>query len=58
MSETVDDLTINWEEDGIVVCKELDKVVLTKGAWSTIMFRFQNWDKKKEEYGQKSQLWP
>lgn len=31
--------------------KELDKVVLTKGAWSTILFRYQDWDKKKEEYG-------
>ncbi len=51
MAETIEELTINWEEDGIVVCKELDKVVLSKGAWSTIIFRYQQWDKKKEEYG-------
>ena len=31
--------------------KELDKVVLSKGAWSTILFRYQDWDRKKEEYG-------
>lgn len=50
MSETIDDLTINWEEDGLLKVKELDKVILSKGAWSTIMFRFQNWDATKNEY--------
>ena len=50
MSETIDELTINYEEDGVVKVKELDKVVLTKGAWSTIMFQFQNWDAVKNEY--------
>ncbi len=50
MAETIDELTIDWEEDGILVCKEIDKVVLSKGAWSTIIFRYQQWDKKKEEY--------
>ncbi len=51
MSATVEELTINYEEDGILVVKELDKVVLTKGAWATVMFRYQNWDKAKGEYG-------
>lgn len=51
MSETVDDLTVNFEEDGVVVTKELDKVVLTKGAWATLLFRYQDWDRAKEEYG-------
>lgn len=50
MSETIDDLTINYEEDGILKIKELDKHILTKGAWSTIMFQFQNWDATKETY--------
>jgi hypothetical protein len=51
MSETVDDLTIQYEEDGLVTVKELDKVVLTKGAWSTLLFRYQDWDRAKECYG-------
>lgn len=51
MSETVDDISINYQEDDLLIVKELDKVVLTKGAWSTIMFRYQEWDRKKEEYG-------
>ncbi len=51
MAETVDDITINFEEDDVLIVKELDKVILSKGAWSTIIFRYQQWDKKKEDYG-------
>lgn len=51
MSETIDDLTINYEEDGVLTTKELDKVVLTKGAWSTIIYKFQSWDNKNQAYG-------
>jgi hypothetical protein len=51
VAETIDELTVEYTEDGIVTTKELDKVVLTKGAWSTILFRYQDWDRKKEEYG-------
>ncbi len=51
MAETIDELTISYTEDGVEVTKELDKVVLSKGAWSTIIFRYQDWDRTKEEYG-------
>ncbi|NDV25925.1 hypothetical protein [Desulfovibrio sp. JC010] len=51
MSETVEDLTIHYEEDGQVIVKELDKEVLTKGAWTTIMFRYKQLDRKSGEYG-------
>jgi len=51
MSEEIDELTVQYEEDGLVTVKELDKKVLTKGAWSTIIYRYQDWDRKKEEYG-------
>ena len=51
MADNVEDITIDYEEDGILVVKDLDKVVLTKGAWSTIIFKYQDWDRKKEEYG-------
>lgn len=47
----VEDLTVDYMEDGNLVSKQLDKVVLTKGAWSTIIFRYQDWDRRKEEYG-------
>lgn len=51
MAETVDELTVRYEEDGIETVKELDKVVLSKGAWSTILYRYQDWDRAKQEYG-------
>jgi len=51
MSAEIDELTVQYEEDGLVTVKELDKKVLTKGAWSTIIYRYQDWDRKKEEYG-------
>ncbi len=51
MAETVEELTITYEEDGIETVKELDKKVLTKGAWSTIIYRYQDWNRSKEEYG-------
>ncbi len=47
----VEDLTIEYTEDGQLVTRQLDKIVLTKGAWSTIIFRYQDWDRRKGEYG-------
>ena len=51
MAETVKELTVTYEEDGIETVKELDKEILTKGAWSTIIYRYQDWNRSKEEYG-------
>jgi hypothetical protein len=51
MSSDINDLTVQYEEDGVVTVKELDKVVLSKGAWSTIIYRYQDWDRQKGEYG-------
>ena len=51
MAETIDEITLNYEEDGQLIVKELDKEVLTRGAWTTIVFRYQQWDKKTEDFG-------
>ena len=51
MAETVDELTVTYEDGGIETFKELDKKVLTKGAWATVMYRYQDWNRAKEEYG-------
>lgn len=51
MAETIDELTIHYEEDGKVLRKELAKEVLTKGSWTTIMYLYQDLDRKTEEYG-------
>lgn len=51
MASTIDELTVAYTEDGIETVKQLDKVVLTKGAWSTIIYRLQDWNRAKECYG-------
>ena len=51
MASDVNEITINYEEDGVLIVKELDKVILSKGAWSTIIFRYQDWNRTKGEYG-------
>ena len=50
MSATIEELTVNYEEDGIEVVKELDKAVLSKGAWATGVYRYQQWEKAKDAY--------
>jgi hypothetical protein len=52
MASTVDELTISYFEEGVETVKELDKEVLTKGAWATIIYRYKDWDKKLQDYGQ------
>lgn len=51
MANTIDDISINYEEDGVLLVKEIDKEVLSKGSWTTIIFRYRNWDRAKGEYG-------
>ena len=53
VAETVEELTANYEEDGVLKVKELDKYVLTKGAWATVMFLYQDFDRVKDDYGPK-----
>lgn len=50
MSTTVDDITIAFTEEGVEKTKELDKYILSKGAWSTILFRYQEWNNTKQEF--------
>lgn len=49
---TVDDLTIDYEEGGILTTKQTGKVILSKGAWVTIMFRYQQWNAAAGSYGE------
>lgn len=50
MASDVNDITIQYEEDGIAIVKEIDKAILSKGAWATVMFRYRQWDKRKKGY--------
>jgi len=51
MASDVTEITVEYEEDGVIIVKELDKVILSKGAWATLMFKYQDWNRAKEEYG-------
>ncbi|MBW2561061.1 MAG: hypothetical protein JRE40_09425 [Deltaproteobacteria bacterium] len=51
MASDVNEISVTYEEDGIVIVKELDKVILSKGAWSTLIFKYQDWNRAKGEYG-------
>ena len=51
MAETIDDLTVSYTDGGIEVVQELDKAILSKGGWTTILFRYRDWDRAKEQYG-------
>lgn len=51
MNETVDDLTVDYEENGQLLVRQLDKVVLTRGLWATIIFRYQELNQETGDYG-------
>lgn len=46
----IDDITIQYEEGGEVVVKEISKEFLTKGAWVTVLFKYQELDKNTQDY--------
>lgn len=50
MAENVEDLTVNYEEEGVLVVQEIDKEILSKGAWTTILFRYRDYDQSTKQY--------
>lgn len=51
MAENIDELSIDYEEGGVQLVKQLDKVVLSRGAWATLLFRYQEWDARAGDFG-------
>lgn len=51
MAEKIDDITIDYFQDDVHVVKEVEKMVLTRGSWTTIMFLYQEADKNTGEFG-------
>jgi len=51
MAATVDELSVEYTDNGVVTVKELDKIVLTKGAWATLIYRYKDLDRKTNDYG-------
>ena len=50
MAETLVGLTYEYEDEGTLVRKEIDRAVLTKGSWATVMFLFQELDRAKGKF--------
>ncbi|OPL09460.1 MAG: hypothetical protein AVO38_11070 [delta proteobacterium ML8_D] len=52
MAEKIDDITVNYEdESGKQLVKELDKVILSRGSWTTIVFMYQDRDRQTDQFG-------
>ena len=51
MSDRVEDITVEYEDNGQILVRELDKVILTRGAWATLLFRYQDWRPAMNDYG-------
>jgi hypothetical protein len=48
--DALDDLTYDYEDDGVLVRRQLDRVILTQGGWATVMFLFQELDRETGAY--------
>lgn len=51
MVSEVDELSVEYFENGTQTVKQLDKEILSKGAWATVIFRYQDWDRSKNHFG-------
>ena len=51
MAENINDITVNYEEEGELLVEEIDKVILTRGAWTSILFRYRERDRQSGAMG-------
>lgn len=51
MAENINDITVNYEEEGELLVEELDKVILNRGAWTSIIFRYRERNRQSGEMG-------
>lgn len=52
MASEIDELSIEWsDENGTLVRKQLDKEILTRGSWTTIIYLFEELDRKSQLFG-------
>ena len=50
MAESIDEISYDYEDEGKLVRRTLKKEVLTRGAWSTIMFLYEELDRKSGKF--------
>ena len=52
-AEDIDEITVNYEEDGVLLVKEEAKVVIARGAWPVLAFLYRELVPATKEYGAK-----
>jgi hypothetical protein len=50
ISDALDELTYDQEEDGVLVRRQRERVVLTRGSWATVMFLYEELDRASGAY--------
>jgi len=51
-NDAISEISIEWiDDDGTLTVKELKREVLSKGAWATLLFMYQELNRRTGEYG-------
>lgn len=50
-AEEIDDITVEYEEDGVVVVKEEGREIISRSSWPVVLFRYREYNKTSEDYG-------
>jgi hypothetical protein len=50
MAATLEELTYNYEDEGKLVRREKERAVLSRGAWATVMFLYEELDRQTETW--------
>ena len=43
-AESLDELSYDLEQEGVLVRRQIDRVVVSRGAWATVMFLYEELD--------------
>jgi len=50
-AEDIDDITVEYEEDGVLVVKQEAKEIIARGTWPVLAFRYREWNAAANDYG-------
>jgi len=50
-AEDIDDITVDFEEDGIQVVRQEKREVIARGTWPVLLFAYRERDPKTGEFG-------
>ncbi|HOD00702.1 MAG TPA: hypothetical protein PKH54_12210 [Myxococcota bacterium] len=50
-SDEIDDITVEYEEDGQQVVKEEAKAIIARGAWPVLVFKYREWSRAENAFG-------